>query len=561
MLTDDQKLEAKALAESLIKEISFTRSVDIATKNKWIKKLYDKPPARKELDFQKNLDPQTPQFTTASKREHAPEIGEHDEDEKIKRLFCMAHWEFMLVSHVEVEHGFSASAMRDRQAKLLNFLNAPENKDFTEEFLRQQGMQDFFGQKDGTGLILGSHYFYNMCYNSADNLWLLCGDCNRHKSDETPLNWYRSQKSFGEQFVRDVNSKGGIKRGVILDIIGGYKIAQFKLDSVSITEIYGQGQGLGKFTREWFLTNHKEVLEVHKQFYKDNFEIFKKLLDEAQEHKVQGDIEQYKKTINKLKETIAAGNAILDTLNREPSYDSESSGTLSQRENRVEQLKGIFTTLKDDSHHINKINSLLQKIYPEQSTIIKPFFSSLHGKSAGIYSIKMSRYSIAHEALGKPRFFTMDNFDITSPPTTLPKENNLFVLTKNGNLFKHKDGTWKYVINIINTKNEEILKKFHKFKFNNTCAEVDMHRTVALMDRLIKYDMLDVSSEKPVFIQINSKIKEQFKQIDQKLSDAKAALQAEKERADIAVTDKARAEEENRELKRKLAELESQQTL
>ena len=479
----------------------------------------------------------------------------------------MAHWEFMLVPHIEVEHGFSASEMKIRQTELLNFLNNPANKEFTDEFLKQEGMKDFFGQKDGTGPILGSHYFYNMCYNSADNLWLLCGDCNRKKTNAKPLDWYKEQAYFGEKFVNDVTVVGGINRGIILDIVGGNQVAQLELNGTSPVNIYGGGKGLGKYTRQWFWENHKEAFEAHKQFYNSNFELFNKLLNEAQDYK-QSNNAQYIRTIKSLKEAMEVGNAVLSIIDKKPNYDSDSSGTHSQGQKRVTQVKEIYEKSKDDSHHLNKLKSLLQMVYTEHSIELESFFSLLHNKSIGIADIKKSRYEIANEILGKPKLFLINNFDPNADHPHLLKENNSFVLTKDGTLFNYKDNSWVVVIRCVLTEGSpETLKKFNKITFSDICIEASKQLTIELISRLLKDSLHDVADRKPNFDKIDPIVRERFKQITQKYSEEAIARQQAEELAAIKT---AKAEQyqkeveegrtEIQELKRKLEQLEKSKT-
>ncbi len=183
------KLMADIL-KSELSQLSFPAPLSSQDKCSLVKRLFDSPPSRSELAFQA-LGKES-----AAKHIMAKEISE----EELKDLFCMVHAAFVRKSGVDVDHAIAHSYISKNQIALLKFLN--KNKKFADALLVLSEISDFF-QRDATdGRIKGTGYFYKICYNDTENLWLLCHACNIHKSDGDSLEWFRKQKPyFGESFI------------------------------------------------------------------------------------------------------------------------------------------------------------------------------------------------------------------------------------------------------------------------------------------------------------------------------------------------------------------------
>lgn len=199
-------------------------------------------------------------------------------EETLQTIFCMAHGAFVQSPGVDIDHSYAFTKIRQNQVDLFKFLNKHEK--FAQMFLSQPGMSDFC-RRDDDGQIKGTGYFYKMSYNAISNLWLICHSCNVIKGSQEALLWFEKQKLFGPRFVEYVNGLGGVNEGVIINKV--YEVKESNL----ILEIEGRlvilhrdAKGLGVIVREWFFKEYKEIYEVEKQYYRENYQTFKSAINE-----------------------------------------------------------------------------------------------------------------------------------------------------------------------------------------------------------------------------------------------------------------------------------------
>jgi len=178
--------------------------------------------------------------------------------------FCVADGEVERVNMMDTDHTVPFKYIYAKQEALLNYLNDPNNEDFTEGFLRAKvtidskitSISDYFGRNPLNNEVQGTRRFFKLCYNDIDNLLLICHACNIQKGASDSLEWFRKQELFlGERFVKAVNEAGGLYDGIIVK-----KVCKATYDPSDIVKIGefdcrlhdGEGKGLGEFVNDWF---------------------------------------------------------------------------------------------------------------------------------------------------------------------------------------------------------------------------------------------------------------------------------------------------------------------
>lgn len=178
--------------------------------------------------------------------------------------FCVADGEVERVNMMDIDHAVPFKYIYAKQEALLNYLNDPNNADFTEGFLKATttidsktiNISDYFDRNTTNNKVQGTRRFFRLCYNDIDNLLLICHACNVQKGASDSLEWFRKQEPFlGERFVKAVNEAGGLYDGIIVKKV--CKAISDPGDIVKIGEFDcrlhdGEGRGLGEFVNDWF---------------------------------------------------------------------------------------------------------------------------------------------------------------------------------------------------------------------------------------------------------------------------------------------------------------------
>lgn len=134
---------------------------------------------------------------------------------------CLAHGDYVQVESLEADHVHAKSDIIARQMSLVNKLNT--EPDFAEFVMKLDGINKFFVHIGGT--YYGTLYFYELYFNDIDNIWLICGACNKHKSDKDPIAWFENQWPYGKEFF-DYLSENVSDRGLLKKLETGEGLAQ-----------------------------------------------------------------------------------------------------------------------------------------------------------------------------------------------------------------------------------------------------------------------------------------------------------------------------------------------
>ncbi|MCD6056048.1 MAG: hypothetical protein K0R12_1010 [Gammaproteobacteria bacterium] len=207
-----------------------------------------------------------------------------------------------------IEHAYPFAKIRENQERLLNYLNNPANNEVRDAFLAVEAISDFFG-RDEEGQVRGTLYFYKLCYNAIQNLFLMCQSCNANKSAKDPIAWFGgSTDYFGQPFLDHLEELGNWHEGVLF--IRVYQIdpeesplpvrlssqedpedPTSQKDLIMLPSNNTVTQGLGKVVRKWFLNTYGSIFKAHRDFYNNNYELFKEHLRILRENLAKDDID------------------------------------------------------------------------------------------------------------------------------------------------------------------------------------------------------------------------------------------------------------------------------
>jgi hypothetical protein len=127
--------------------------------------------------------------------------------------------------------------------------------------------------------VKGTGYFYKICYNNFDNLWLLCRGCNIQKSHQSPLHWFTEQ--YGEPFVKDLKTAGILRTGLIMERIYEPDCSAIGL-SHTFEFHYGKSIGLGEFINQWCEKTQGQAITLQRKFFCENYQDFKEQIWQLQ---------------------------------------------------------------------------------------------------------------------------------------------------------------------------------------------------------------------------------------------------------------------------------------
>ena len=272
--------------------------------------------------------------------------------EPIEAIYDMVARRFLPTSSMSIEHALPHKEIKLRQKAFLDYLNDSNNQAFTDDFLKQEAMGLYF-QRQSSGEIWATNYFFKACYNDIGNLWLLSVGANASKSSGDVVDYL--EKIFGASFKQDVEVEGGVQRGIILSKIGG--TVQTTLSGLDGNDmaIYSGGKGIGQFITDWHDKNRNycfEVMQEHEQGY----QIVQRKLDGIIELFADKKAVEANKAITNLQQLISSTNTILELYQKSEAVSSSSeSETASDKEGRE---RGVVESLEKYTAK----DSLLKKI-------------------------------------------------------------------------------------------------------------------------------------------------------------------------------------------------------
>ena len=266
--------------------------------------------------------------------------------EPIEAIYDMVARRFLPTSSMSIEHAFPHKEIKLRQKAFLDYLNDSNNQAFTDDFLKQEAMGDYF-QRQSSGEIWATNYFFKACYNDIGNLWLLSVGANASKSSGDVVDYL--EKIFGAPFKQEVATGGGVQRGVILSKIGGtVQTTLSGLDGNDVV-IYSGGKGIGQFITDWHDENRDycfDIMQEHEQGY----QIVQKKLDNIIELFADNKTVAANRAITSLQRLISNTNTILELYQKSEAVSSSSeSETGSDKEGRERGVLESFEkyTAKD----------------------------------------------------------------------------------------------------------------------------------------------------------------------------------------------------------------------
>jgi len=208
--------------------------------------------------------------------------------------------------------------IRKRQDDLIRMLN--DKPDFAEYLLKQQGMNKFF-VKHTDGKYYSTLLFYEVYFNDIDNLWLICGACNLHKSDQDTLAWLKDQWLYGQEF---------------LDYLGKLKL---KPNGEGILKKTQNEQGLAEVAIAWFWKRHANYISTAKSLL-ENLTIPLQILNKKVDHIIgYGRQERAMRLQDSLNARILLAGSLVRAPIGMPKGDNESSHSSSDEGLRISPLK------------------------------------------------------------------------------------------------------------------------------------------------------------------------------------------------------------------------------
>ena len=196
-------------------------------------------------------------------------------------------------------------------------------------------------QRQSSGEIWATNYFFKACYNDIGNLWLLSVGANASKSSGDVVDYL--EKIFGASFKQDVGMGGGVQRGIILSKIGGtVKTTLSGLDGNDVA-IYSGGKGIGLFITDWHDENRDYCFDIMRE-HEQGYQIVQKKLDDIIEFFADNKAVEANKAITGLKRLISSTNTILELYQKSKDVSSSSeSETGSDKERRE---RGVVESLE-----------------------------------------------------------------------------------------------------------------------------------------------------------------------------------------------------------------------
>lgn len=374
----DPAFLGKELARVLLGELRSDGLPEPAShdRDRWIKDLQKDIPKRGGVISFRTIEGQD-----APKWEFAVHVASDPTQEDYKRLFCMAHGEFIPSGDTASEHVYPYAHIRDNQQRLLNFLNADENKAIADSFLLYPHIAEYL-RRDENGVVSGTTYFYKQCYNIMDNLFLMCQSCNSSKGDNLPLSWFEGQRTyFGAPFIEHIDSLGGLHEGILLPRVYREKDTDLPVQLSAQTRVRLPSAGiearsLGIVVQEWFFDHYGEIFRDHQQFYTQNFEPLKAhlehlgaLLISENEDKVkeaakkQLKLRKEMKRLTAIQQSILARNASVASSNLSSQSTSSESSEVDQID--TQSITEAYISERQIGHATHNMRNIIRDMYDE----------------------------------------------------------------------------------------------------------------------------------------------------------------------------------------------------
>jgi hypothetical protein len=384
------KKTAEALVAALQTEMQFPVPMTDYHKEEALKTWYAKAPERSEFKkFQIHSGMAAPMAVLGPQNSDSQDLSTMEE------IFCSVHGDFVLVSGTDIEHGLPYALIKNRQQQLLDFLNSSKNSEITNGLLQNKQMQGFFRRNPQTKAIEMSRYFGLICYNNIKNLWLMCHACNTKKNNKDPIKWFRDQKYFGDDFIKDIEQKGGVCRGIIFDQIGGKLVGAIEMGKGS-TNIYAGGTGLGAYANQWFKQHRGEIENLYRVFHNEIQRDLRKVVDtavlkplkEGQPDKARAGARFIKKATTYMAGAMqsvmqyvsekAIGSTSATTTSSSLGGDSPSSqesGSDNEQQKELRRIAGkkSHKAAKTNIHYFKKIEEFLLQKYPQEKAKVNKF--------------------------------------------------------------------------------------------------------------------------------------------------------------------------------------------
>lgn len=156
---------------------------------------------------------------------------------------CIAHGDYVSVESLQTDHVQAKEEIQKRQQELIVRLN--NDIGFSNFVMSLEGIDKFFvkvGDK-----YYGTLYFYELYFNDIDNLWLICGACNLHKTNEESVAWFKDQWLYGDEFLNYVG----------------------RLRDIGILTKTQNKQGLAEVAIQWYWDRHANYASISKRLMQD----------------------------------------------------------------------------------------------------------------------------------------------------------------------------------------------------------------------------------------------------------------------------------------------------
>lgn len=251
---------------------------------------------------------------------------------------CIVHGDYVKVESLQVDHLQAKENIRKRQDDLVRLLN--NNAEFAEYLLKQPGMEKFFIKHTKDGKYYGTLFFYEVYFNDIDNLWLICGACNLHKSNQDTLEWLKNQWLYGKEF---------------LDYL------RLKRDDQGILKKTQDEQGLAEVAISWFWERHANYISTAKALL-EHLTIPIQILNKKLDHVVGEDNQERAIRLKaSLDAIVTLASKVVESKVGMPKSGEESDHTSSDSERR------LTPPIDDDGQPVNVSSAAYNRAVEETS--------------------------------------------------------------------------------------------------------------------------------------------------------------------------------------------------
>ena len=308
----------------------------------------------------------------------------------------------------DIDHVFPREKITEKQKLLLNYLNNPSNMILAQAFMGENPHNDRLSddigkyfKRDMDGEIKGTRWFFDVCYNNFSNLFHLKHYLNRGKSATTPQAWFEQNfQSRLPNFIKDLNAKGGINEGIIMQQIFPIAIR----DSVNLGKLKdkngkeigsdcvvylheGIGIGLGDFIRQWFKAN-AEVIEVSGEIQVINAKLISMLEEDLGDNDTKEGLEKFLLTINEILNVAR----FREIMSRASTPDSEGA--------EEERHVVAYDKIEEAFGYMHSVKSMKKQVLPyvvesDKDIVDKNFYRYCRGQK--LYTLNYDEISKATE--------------------------------------------------------------------------------------------------------------------------------------------------------------------